>query len=264
MIIDSHVHLNDEELFPRIEEIIEKAKANGVKAFICVGYNKESSEMALDIANMYDEVYAAIGIHPSEAKHYKDSDIAWLEENLNHPKVKALGEMGLDYYWDKSNEAKQKELFIKQINLANKSKLPIIIHMRDAINDTYEVIKEYKDKDLSGVMHCYSGSWEYVKNFTDLNLYISLAGPVTFKNAKTPKEVAEKISLDHLLVETDAPYLAPMPHRGKTNESKNLKYIIKEIAMIKKISVEEIEKHTFNNTVKLFNLTEEFKEKIWD
>lgn len=264
MIIDSHVHLNDEELFPRIEEIIEKAKANGVKAFICVGYNKESSEMALDIASMYDEVYAAIGIHPSEAKHYKDSDIAWLEENLNHPKVKALGEMGLDYYWDKSNEVKQKELFIKQINLANKSKLPIIIHMRDAINDTYEVIKEHKDKDLSGVMHCYSGSWEYVKNFTDLNLYISLAGPVTFKNAKTPKEVAEKISLDYLLVETDAPYLAPMPHRGKTNESKNLKYIIKEIASIKKTSVEEIEKHTFNNTVKLFNLTEEFKEKIWD
>ncbi|MDT8336581.1 MAG: TatD family hydrolase [Candidatus Izemoplasmatales bacterium] len=264
MIIDSHVHLNDEELFPRIEEIIEKAKANGVKAFICVGYNKESSEMALDIANMYDEVYAAIGIHPSETKHYKESDILWLEENLSHPKVKAIGEMGLDYYWDKSNEIKQKELFIKQINLANKYKLPIIVHMRDAINDTYEVIREHKDKDLSGVMHCYSGSWEYVKNFTDLNLYISLAGPVTFKNAKTPKEVAEKISLDHLLVETDAPYLAPMPHRGKTNESKNLKYIIKEIALIKKTSVEEIEKHTFNNTVKLFNLSEDLKENIWD
>jgi len=255
MIIDSHVHLNDEDLFPRIEEIIEKAKANGVEAFMCVGYDRESSEMAIEIATMYDEVFAAIGIHPSEAKHYKESDLVWLEENLKHEKVKALGEMGLDYYWDKSNENKQKELFIKQINLANKYRLPIIVHMRDAINDTYEVIKEHKDKELSGVMHCYSGSWEYVKNFTDLNLCISLAGPVTFKNAKTPKEIAQKIKLEYLLVETDAPYLAPMPHRGKTNESKNLKYIVKEIATIRNISVEEVEKYTFNNTVKLFNLT---------
>ena len=255
MIIDSHVHLNDEELFPRIEEIIEKAKANGIEAFMCVGYDRESSEMALEIATMYDEVFAAIGIHPSAAKHYKESDLVWLEENLKHEKVKALGEMGLDYFWDRSSENRQKELFIKQINLANKYRLPIIVHMRDAINDTYEVIKEHKDKDLSGVMHCYSGSWEYVKNFTDLNLYISLAGPVTFKNAKTPKEIAEKIKLEYLLVETDAPYLAPMPHRGKTNESKNLKYIVKEIATIRNISVEEVEKHTFNNTVKLFNLT---------
>ncbi|MFA7075599.1 MAG: TatD family hydrolase [Candidatus Izemoplasmatales bacterium] len=256
MIIDSHVHLNDQELFPRVEDVIEKAKASGVKAFICVGYDRESSEMAIEISMMYDEVYAAIGIHPSEAKHYKDSDIDWLEKNLTHEKVKAIGEIGLDYYWDKSHESRQKELFIKQINLANKHKLPIIVHMRDAINDTYEILREHKNKDLSGVMHCYSGSWEYVKNFTDLKLYISLAGPVTFKNALTPKEVAKKIDLEHLLVETDAPYLAPIPYRGKINESKNLKYIVKEIATIRNTSVEEIEKHTFNNTVKLFNLTE--------
>ncbi len=128
--------------------------------------------------------------------------------------------------------------------------------MRDAINDTYEIIKEHKDKNLSGVMHCYSGSWEYVKNFTDLNLYISLAGPVTFKNAVTPKEVAKKLNIERLLVETDAPYLAPAPHRGKINESKNLKYIIKEIASIRNISVEEVEKHAYENTVKLFNLNE--------
>lgn len=260
MIIDSHVHLNDEELFPRIEEIIEKAKANNVKAFICVGYDRESSEMAIDIANMYDEVYAAIGIHPSEAKYYKEDDILWLEENLNHPKVKAIGEIGLDYYWDKTHEAKQKQLFIKQIELANKHKLPVVIHMRDAINDTYEILKQYKNQDTTGVMHCYSGPWEYVKSFIDLNLYISLAGPVTFKNAKTPKEVATKIDLKYLLVETDAPYLAPAPHRGRTNESKNLKYIVKEIADLKRTTIEVIEDYTFKNTVKLFNLTE-LKEK---
>ncbi|MGD9964060.1 MAG: TatD family hydrolase, partial [Candidatus Izemoplasmatales bacterium] len=131
MIIDSHVHLNDEELFPRVEEIIERAKENGVVKFICVGYDKESSELALDIAAMYDEVYAAIGIHPSEAKHYKESDLVWLEENLTNSKVKAVGEIGLDYYWDKNFADKQKELFIKQIDLANKHKLPIIVHMRD-------------------------------------------------------------------------------------------------------------------------------------
>jgi TatD DNase family protein len=256
MIIDSHIHLNDEELFPRIEEIIDRAKENGVKAFICIGYNRESSELALDIATMYEEVYAAIGIHPSEAKHYQEADLEWLEQNLSHPKVKAIGEIGLDYYWDRSHEERQKSLFIKQIDLANKYKLPIVVHMRDATNDTYELIKKHKDKELSGVMHCYSGSWEYVKNFTDLNLYISLAGPVTFKNAVTPKEVAKKISLDRLLVETDAPYLAPAPHRGKTNESKNLKYIIKEIASIRNASVEEVEKITYENTVKLFNLNE--------
>ncbi len=255
MIIDSHIHLNDEELFPRIEDIIDRAKENGVKAFICVGYDRESSELALDIATMYEEVYAAIGIHPSEAKHYREADLEWLEANLKHEKVKAIGEMGLDYYWDKTHEVRQKELFVKQINLANKYNLPIIVHMRDAIQDTYEVIKEHKNKDLSGVMHCYSGSWEFVKKFTDLNLYISLAGPVTFKNAKTPKEIAQKINLKRLLVETDAPYLAPVPHRGKTNESKNLKYIIKEIATIRNISVQEVEKHTFDNTVKLFGLT---------
>ena len=260
MIIDSHVHLNDEELFPKIEEIIDRAKAANVKAFICVGYDKESSELAIDIANMYEEVYAAIGIHPSEAKHYKESDLIWLKENLNHEKVVALGEIGLDYYWDKSTEEKQKNLFIEQMKLANEFKLPIIVHMRDAINDTYEMIKKYKEKSLSGVMHCYSGSWEYVSKFIDLNLYISLAGPVTFKNAKMPKEVAEKINLNRLLVETDAPYLAPMPHRGKTNESKNLKYIVKEIATIRGISVDEVERQTSENTIKLFNLSSDIGE----
>lgn len=264
MIIDSHVHLNDTELFPRVEEIIENAKKEGVKAFMCIGYDKETSELAIEIASMYEEVFAVIGIHPSAAKHCKESDLVWLEANLTHPKVKGIGEMGLDYYWDRSYEEKQKDVFIKQIKLANKYKLPIVVHMRDATNDTFEILKAYKDKDLSGVMHCYSGSYEYVKNFTDLNLYISLAGPVTFKNARVPKEVAEKIDLNYLLVETDAPYLAPVPNRGKTNESKYLKYIVKEIANIKGVSYEEVERHTFKNTVKLFNLSKELKENLWD
>ena len=250
MIIDSHVHLNDEELFPRIEEIIERAKSNGVKAFICIGYDRESSELAIEISSMYKEVYAAIGIHPSAAKHHNKSDLEWLEANIKNEKVVAIGEIGLDYYWDKSNEIKQKELFISQIELANNNNLPII--------------KDKKRKDLQGVMHCYSGPTEYVDKFIDLNMYISLAGPVTFKNARIPKEVAKIIPLTKLLVETDAPYLAPMPHRGKINESKNLKYIVKEIADIKGVSVEKVEAETFNNTLNLFNLKKDFEEKLWD
>lgn len=264
MLIDSHVHLNDEELFPRIEEIIEKAKANGVKAFICIGYDRESSELAIEISQMYSEVYAAIGIHPSEAKHYKNSDLEWLESNIKQNKVVAIGEIGLDYYWDKSHESRQKELFIKQIDLANKYSLPIVVHMRDATNDTYEMIRDNKRKDLQGVMHCYSGPTEYLDKFIDLNMYVSLAGPVTFKNARVPKEIAKNISLDSLLVETDAPYLAPMPHRGKINESKNLKYIVKEIADIKGVSVEKVEEKTFNNTLNLFGLKKDFEDKLWD
>jgi len=228
MIIDSHIHFNDEELFPKIEEIIDRAKERGVKAAWFL--EKETGR----------RVDGVIGVNLTLAQQI----------------LKAIGEIGLDYYWDKTHAEKQKDLFIKQINLANKHKLPIIIHMRDATNDTYEIIKEHKDKDLPGVMHCYSGSWEYVKNFTDLNLYISLAGPVTFKNAHSPKEIAKKIDLNKLLIETDAPYLAPVPHRGKTNESKNLKYIVKEISELRGVNVETIEEATYNNTVKLFNLVE--------
>ncbi|MFW5888807.1 MAG: TatD family hydrolase [Bacillota bacterium] len=260
MLIDSHVHLNDEQLFSKIEDLIDKAKKVDVVAFLVVGYDIESSKLAIELANMYDSVYAAIGIHPSEASYYKAEDIAWLEKKLSHKKVKAIGEIGLDYHWDKSFMEKQKELFIKQIKLANKYKMPISIHMRDAIQDTYEILKQYKDKDLKGVMHCYSGSKEFMQQFLDINMYISLAGPVTFKNAKTPKEVAKAVPIDRLLVETDAPYLSPVPYRGKQNQPRNVEFIAKEIAKIKELSFKELSEHTFKNTVELFNLSELRKE----
>jgi len=253
MLFDSHAHLNDPKLIDRVEEIIDNAKNNEVKKITCVGYDYKSSMLAIDLANQYDDLYAAIGIHPSEAKEF-NLDLSWIEENIDNPKVVAIGEIGLDYYWDKTYKAEQKELFINQIKLANKHNKPIIVHMREATKDTYDILKEYKDSNTLGVMHCYSSSKESAKQFIDLNMYISLAGPVTFKNAHTPKEVAKEIDLDHLLVETDSPYLSPSPYRGKTNEPKNVLYVAKEIAEIKGVSLEEVMEKTYRNTCKLYNI----------
>jgi TatD DNase family protein len=253
MLFDSHAHLNDPKLIDRVEDIIDNAKKNKVKKITCVGYDYDSSMLAIELANQYDHVYAAIGIHPSEAKKL-NIDLSWIEDYIDNPKVVAIGEIGLDYYWDKTFMSEQKELFINQIKLANKYKKSIIIHMRDATKDTYDILKEYKEVDILGVMHCYSSSKEAMKQFIDLNMYISLAGPVTFKNAITPKEVAKEISLDNLLVETDSPYLSPIPYRGKTNEPKNVLYIAKEIAQIKGVSLDEVMKKTYENTCKLYNI----------
>lgn len=253
MLFDSHAHINDLKLIDRIEEIIDNALKNEVNKIICVGYDKQSSLNAIELANQYDIVYAAIGIHPSEANQF-NIELDWIKDYIDNPKVVAVGEIGLDYYWDKTYKEEQKELFVRQIKLANQYKKPFIVHMRDATSDTYELIKNTKNNDISGVMHCYSASKESIQQFIDLGMYISLAGPVTFKNAKTPKEVAKEIPLDKLLVETDCPYLSPTPFRGKVNEPKNVLYIAKEIAKIKDISFEELSKQTYKNTCKLFNI----------
>lgn len=253
MLFDSHAHINDAKLINSVDEIIDRAKQNQVDKILCVGFDKDSSLQAIELANQYKEVYAAIGIHPSEADSF-DIDLSWIQENLSNPKVVAIGEIGLDYYWDKTYIEKQKQLFINQIELANQNDVPIIVHMRDSTNDTYTILKEHKSPDLKGVMHCYSGSKETMKQFIDINMYISLAGPVTFKNAKTPKEVAAEVDLNHLLVETDCPYLAPVPFRGKTNEPKNVLYVAEEIANIKGITLDELAKKTYDNTCKLFKI----------
>jgi len=253
MLFDSHAHLNDEKLINDIDEILERAKKNRVEKIVCVGYDYESSLLAVELANQYDEIYAAIGIHPTEANQF-DIDLSWMAEHLSNSKVVAIGEIGLDYYWNKTYREQQKQLFKRQIEIANQYQKPIIVHMRDATQDTFEIISQTKDDTTFGVMHCYSASKESMQQFLDLNMYISLAGPVTFKNARIPKEIAEVVPLDRLLVETDSPYLAPMPYRGKRNESKNVLYIAKEIANIKNISIEELEKKTFSNTCKLFKI----------
>lgn len=258
MLFDSHAHLNDDLLIGRTQEILDNAKHNGVDKILCVGFDKKSSLLAIELADKYTEIYAAIGVHPSEATKF-DVDVSWIADYMSHPKVVAIGEIGLDYYWEKSFKAEQKELFVHQIELANKYKKPIIIHMRDATEDAYNVLKEHKHMSTKGVMHCYSASKEFMQQFIDLNMYISLAGPVTFKNARIPKEVAKAIDLDHLLVETDCPYLSPVPFRGKTNEPKNVLYTAREIAIIKGVPLTEVIEKTYKNTCELYNI--EMKEE---
>jgi len=259
MLFDSHSHLNDEKLINNVDEIVENYQKNGIEKIVCVGYDYDSSLLAVELANQYDSIYAAIGVHPTEAKKF-NMDLSWIEEHLSNPKVVAIGEIGLDYYWDKQFKEQQLELFRRQIELANTHQMPIIVHMRDATSDTYSVLKEFKQTETKGVMHCYSASKEAMQQFIDLNMYISLAGPVTYKNAVTPKEVAQAVPLDRLLVETDSPYLAPVPFRGRTNEPKNVLLVAKEIARIKGITLEEVSKNTYNNTCKLFNI--DLKEEL--
>lgn len=255
MIFDTHCHLNDEALLPRVDEVIKDAKEAGVDRFLVVGWDKESSLCAIKLAEQYDCVYAAIGFHPENIFDATDEDFEELKKYINHPKVVAVGEIGLDYHWTKEplKRELQKEWFIKQIDFANECHKPISIHSREAFADSLEILKEHKPL-YGGVMHCYSGSVELLKEVLDLGLYIGLDGPLTFLNAKTTKEVCEEVPLDRLLTETDSPYLAPHPLRGTVNEPKNLGWIVDEMAKIKGLSKKHIMDVTYNNALKLFGI----------
>ncbi len=255
MIFDTHCHLNSEELLERIEEVLESAKKVGVDKFLIVGWNKESSFKAVEIAHRYEGCYAAIGFHPTDIDGVSEEDYNETMALVNDPKVVAIGEIGLDYHWvkDPLQRDKQKEWFIKQINFANENKKPISIHNREAFEDCLNILKEHKPL-YSGVMHCYSGSVELLRDVLDLGLYIGLDGPLTFTNAKTPKEVCEEVPLDRLLVETDSPYLSPHPLRGTVNEPKNIALVVDEITRIKGLSKKHILDVIYQNSCKLFNV----------
>ena len=239
MIFDTHCHLNHEDLYNDIDRVISDAQKAGVKKFLVVGYDKKTSLLAVKIAQKYSFCYAAIGFHPTEIFDLTEEDFDQVMELVDDKKNKvvAIGEIGLDYHWikDPIQREIQKEYFIRQIEFANYKNLPITIHNRDAIEDCLEILKEYTPK-CGGIMHCYSGSKEMMNDFIKLGMFISLGGPVTFTNAKTPKEVAENVPLDKLLVETDSPYLTPHPYRGTKNEPKNIALITQEIANLKSLS----------------------------
>ena len=255
MIFDTHCHLNSDELYERLEEVFESAKKAGVDKYLVVGWNKESSFKAVEIAHQYEGVYAAIGFHPTDIVDVSDKDYEETMALVDDPKVVAIGEIGLDYHWvkDPIQRAKQKEWFIKQIEFANEHKKPISIHNREAFEDCLNILKEHHPL-YSGVMHCYSGSVELLKDVLDLGLYIGLDGPLTFTNARTPKEVCEVVPLDRLLVETDSPYLSPHPLRGTINEPKNIALVIDEITRIKGLSKKHILDVIYENSCKLFNV----------
>lgn len=254
-IIDTHCHLNDEALYKDLDNVISRAQKAGVVKMIVIGWDKASSELAIKIAEQYDFIYAAIGFHPENIFDINDEI---LYETLNlckHPKVVAIGEIGLDYHWTKELDKRelQKEYFIKQIEFANKVGLPISIHSREAFNDTIQILKDHKPLH-GGVMHCYSGSVENINDIINLNLYIGLDGPVTFTNAKTPKEVAAEVPLDRLVVETDCPYLSPHPLRGTVNEPANISLVVDAIADARSMSKKHLLDVLYQNSCRLFKL----------
>ena len=254
-IIDTHCHLNDDALFNDLDNVIERARNAGVEKMIVIGWDEDSSKRAIEIANQYDFIYAAIGFHPENVFDINDDVLYKTLDLYTNKKVVAIGEIGLDYHWTKEPEKReiQKQFFIKQIEFANKVGLPISIHSRDAFFDTIEILKEHKPLH-GGVMHCYSGSVENLNDIFNLNLHIGLDGPVTFTNAKTPKEVAAEVPLEMLVVETDCPYLTPHPLRGTINEPANISLIVDAIANIRQMSKKHLLDVLYNNSCKLFKI----------
>jgi len=254
MLIDTHVHLNADQYEEDVEEVIERAREAGVTKMVVVGFDRKTITKAMELVEQYPFLYAVVGWHPVDAVDCTEEDLAWIESLAEHPKVVAIGEMGLDYHWDKSPKDIQQQLFRKQIQLAKRVKLPIVIHNRDATADVVRILEEEDAKEVGGIMHAFGGSVETAQQCIDMNFYISLGGTVTFKNAKAPKKIAAEIPLEKLLVETDAPYLTPHPYRGKRNEPFYVTLVAEEIARIKEISVEEVASVTTKNALNLFQI----------
>lgn len=255
MLIDTHVHLNADQYEGEVDAVIERAKENGVEKFVVIGFDRKTIERTMELIEAYDEVYGVIGWHPVDAIDCTDEDLEWIESLSNHEKIVAIGEIGLDYHWDKSPKDVQKEVFIKQIELAKRVNLPIVIHNRDADEDTIDILESHDAKSVGGIMHSFhNGTDEQIDRVLNMGFYVSLAGVITFKNVKRPKEVAQYVPLDRLLVETDAPYLTPHPFRGKRNEPKLVRLVAEEIAQLRGISVEEVEKATTENAKRIYNI----------
>lgn len=255
-LFDSHCHLDDEKFNEDRQEVIQKIFASGVTKLISAGYSLEGSKKALELANKYPQIYTVSGISPNDISENVENikeEIKQIEELAKNKKVLGIGEIGLDYYWNKENKELQQFAFIKQIELANKLNLPIVIHTREAVMDTIEILKKYP-VNKKGVFHCCPLNPELVKEALKLGFYISFAGPVTFKNSKNADEVIHLVPDDRMLIETDSPYLSPEPNRGKRNDSTNVKYIAEKIANVKGYSTEQVAEITYENTCRIFEI----------
>jgi len=236
-----------------LKEVIERALVAGVTRMAVIGFDAASNARAIELAEQYEFIYAVVGIHPSDARSATENSWIVLREQLKHPKVVALGECGFDYYHDTSFNDIQREVFKKQLEIAKELKMPIVVHMRDSVQDTYEMLRD-AGKGLSGVLHCYSGDVEMMHKFLDLGFYIGLDGPVTFKNAHGVHEIAKAVPIDRLVIETDAPYLTPAPYRGKRNEPAYVSYIAEKIAELRGMTYEEVCKVTTENGLKMYHI----------
>lgn len=255
-LFDSHCHLDDEKFEEDRQEVIQKIFASDVTKLISAGYSVEGSKNAFELTKKYPQIYTVSGISPNdigETVENIEQEIKQIEELAKNKKVVGIGEIGLDYYWNKENKDLQQFAFIKQIELANHLNLPIVIHTREAVMDTLEILKKYP-VNKKGVFHCCPLNIELIKEALKLGFYISFAGPVTFKNAKNADEVIQLVPNDRMLIETDSPYLSPEPNRGKRNDSINVKYIAEKIAKVKGYSTEEVAKMTYENTCRIFEI----------
>lgn len=255
MIFETHAHYDDEKFDEDREEILGSLLENGIDTVVNVGSDIASCHRTVELSRTHDFIYAALGIHPNEVHRVSEEEFAWLKQEIcSNDKVCAVGEIGLDYYWEEPEPAIQKRCFERQIELARETGFSMIIHSRDAAKDTYDMMSALKCGEIGGVIHCFSYSVEEAKKYLDMGFYLGIGGVVTFKNAKKLKEVAEYTPLDRILLETDCPYLAPEPNRGKRNSSLNLPYVAQAIADIKGICYEEVVEVTGQNARKMYRI----------
>lgn len=254
-LVDSHTHLNDKKFLGREREVIERANKAKVTRLINMGDTMESSAKAVELAKNFAGVYAGVGIHPEEAYELTAADDDRLADWAQDKKVVAIGEIGLDYYWEKDSEKRllQQRIFIRQLDLARQLHLPVCVHDREAHGDTMAILKR-EGKGIAGVMHCFSGSYEMAEDLRKMGWYIGIDGPLTYKNAAKLPDIAARLPLEMILVETDAPYLAPVPFRGKENEPAYVQYVAEKLAEIKKIPLEVAANETAKNAVNLYHL----------
>lgn len=253
MIWDTHAHLDDKQFNPDRDQVVQRAREAGIGNIVNVGHTETASRNAVEMATKYPFMYAAVGIHPHDAKDCTERTWELLLRMAQNPKVVAWGEIGLDYYRDLSPRDIQRQVFIKQIELADEAGLPIIIHNRDAHEDTLKIVKKYLPQG-GGVFHSYSGSWEMARELLAMGFYLSFSGPLTFKNARYAVEVAANVPEDRFVVETDCPYLAPEPYRGKRNEPAYVKEVLSKIAELKGLSLDEVAELSSANAQRLFKI----------
>lgn len=254
MIFETHAHYDDEAFDEDRHELLTGLKEKGISHVINIGASIETTKNTLGLMEKYPFVYGAIGVHPSETGELTEESFLWLKEQCNHPKAVAVGEIGLDYYWDTPDRETQKYWFRKQLGLAREKQLPVVIHSRDAAKDTLDIMQEEHAEEIGGVVHCFSYTKETAKIMENMGFYFGIGGVITFKNAAKLKEAVTQIPLDKILLETDSPYLAPVPYRGKRNSSLYIPYIVEEIAAIKGVATKEVEDITMANAKKLFGI----------
>ena len=255
-IFDTHAHYDDKAFDEDREELLISLPAQGIGRVVNVGSSLDSCKMTLNLMDCYEYIYGAIGIHPSDTAKLTEGDMDWLQVHCGHGKCVAVGEIGLDYYWGEPERELQKKWFVRQLELARQVKKPVIIHSREAARDTADILTAERAREMGGVIHCYSYTKETAKTYLDMGFFFGIGGVLTFRNARKLKEAVEYIPIDRIVLETDCPYLAPVPNRGKRNSSLNLPYVVTAMARIKGLDEEEVRKITWENALQLYHMKE--------